>query len=108
MKAYLLFTSNRPLVILTSYGSVEHPELLKKLESEGITKFIAYEVSIESTRSNYGMHFDFACNDMKGSNDIKMLAYGDRSAPGRFSFNELSNPIFHEPEQISTLVGAGN
>ncbi len=40
MKAYFLFTTGGPLVILTSYDSIEEPELLKKLRSKGIIKFV--------------------------------------------------------------------
>jgi hypothetical protein len=46
MKAYFLFTAGRPLVILTSYNSIENENVLKRLNSKGIAKFIAYEVPI--------------------------------------------------------------
>ena len=36
-----------PVLFLTSYDSLEHPEFLAKRNNRGIKKFIAYEVLIE-------------------------------------------------------------
>ena len=98
MKSYLLFTGTGLKIILTSYASVEHPELLKKLKSKGIVKFIAYEVSIESTRAKYGKHFDIICSELHGGDYLRVLEYSDESSSSKFSFDELSNPTFYTPE----------
>lgn len=47
MKVYFLFTGSGPLVIASSYDSIENPALLKKLESKGIAKFIAHEIPLD-------------------------------------------------------------
>lgn len=44
-----------------------------KLDSKGITKFIAHEVSIESTRAKYGMHFNVVLQDLHESDDLRVL-----------------------------------
>ena len=105
-KAYLLFTSTKPVVILTSYNSVEHPELLKKLKSKAIVKFIAYEVSIESIKTMCGKDSDIVHKCLRGSEDSKILDYSTLSASRKFSLNELSAPIFHESDQVHALAGA--
>ena len=92
MKSYFLFTGTGPKVILTSYDSVEHPGLLKKLKSKGIAKFIAYEVSLESTRAKYGNYFNVVCDDIYESNDLRIVDCSGESSSEKFSFNELSNP----------------
>ena len=97
MKAYFLFTGTGPVVILTTYNSVEHAEVLKRLESKGIEKFIAYEVPVESVKSKYGTHFDVVCNDLHESDDLRVLDYSGERAFRKFSFQELGTPIFHEP-----------
>ncbi len=99
MKSYLLFTVTGTKVIITSYDSVEHPEVLKKLRSKGISKFIAYEVSIESTRAKYGKQLSNVYNETFDSNDIMILDCIGECSPEKFSFNELSNPTFYEPMQ---------
>lgn len=105
MNAYLLFTSTKRIVILTSYDSVEHPDLLRKLEDQETVKFIAYEVSIESIKAKYGARFDIVCDNLCENNDIRVLDYSSKNARSKFSFDELSNPIFHKPEQVPALVG---
>ena len=97
MKAYYLFTASGPLVILTSYDSIEDPELLKRLTSKGIAKFIAHEVSIESAKTKYGGHFDTVRQDLYQSDDLRVLDYSGERAFRNFSFKELGTPIYHEP-----------
>jgi len=97
MKAYFLFTGTGPVVILTTYNSVEHTEVIKRLESKGIAKFIAYEVPVESIKDKYGTHFNIVLNDLHESDDLRVLDYSGERAFKKFSFKELSAPIFHEP-----------
>ena len=103
MKSYLLFTVTGPKVILTSYDSIDHPELVKKLKSKGIAKFIAYEVSIESARAKYGKYFNSACNNLYESNYLRIIDCSSDRSSEKFSFNELSNPTFYEPNQVQTV-----
>lgn len=97
MKAYFLFTAYGPLVILTSYDFMTNPELLKRLESKGITKFIAHEVPLEAARSRYGVHFDIVCQDLHQSDDMRVLDYSGERAFRNFGFRELGPPIYYEP-----------
>ena len=96
MKAYFLFAASGPLVILTSYDSIVNPELLQRLKSKGITKFIAHEVPVDSARAKYGMHFDVVCQDLHESDDLRVLDYSGERAFKNFSFNELGAPIYYE------------
>ena len=96
MKAYFLITSGGPLVMLTSYDSIANPVLLNKLDSKGISKFIAYEVSVESAKSKYGMHFDIVLQDLHQSDDIRILDYSGERAFKNFSFKELGPAFYHE------------
>ncbi len=98
MKAYFLYTASGPLVILTSYDSIENPEVLKRFTSKGITKFVAHEVSVESAKTKYGMHFDIVCQDLHESDDLRVLDYSGERAFNNFGFEELGTPIYHEPE----------
>ena len=97
MKCYFLFTGSGPIVILTSYDSIENSKSLRLLASKGITKFIAHEVSVEAARVKYGKHFDYVCQDLHESNDLRVLDYNGHRALSNFSFSELNSPIYHEP-----------
>jgi hypothetical protein len=96
MKAYFLFTAGGPLVMLTSYDSIENQELLKKLDSKGISKFIAHEVSVEQTKAKYGMHFDLVLQDLHQSDDMRILDYSGERAFRNFKLSELGPAIYHE------------
>ena len=98
MKSYFLFTAGGPLVILTSYDSIVNTELLKRLRSKGISKFIAHEVPVESARAKYGAHFDVVLADLHESDDLRVLDYSGERAFDRFAFKELGSPVYHEPD----------
>lgn len=101
MKAYFLFTAGGPMVILTSYDSIENPALLNRLESKGINKFIAHEVSEESARAKYGSHFDIVLEDLHETDDLRVLDYNGERAFRNFNFRELGAPTYHEPALVA-------
>jgi hypothetical protein len=96
MKAYFLFTSGGPLVMLTSFDSILNPVLLKKLDSKGISKFIAHEIPVDLAKTRYGMHFDVVLQDLHQSDDIRILDYSGERAFNNFSFKELGPPFYVE------------
>lgn len=93
MKVIMLMTGGGPLVILTSYDEVTEVGLLKKLETKGIDKFVAYEVPLELARQRYGVHFSVVGNDLHESDDLRVLDYNGDRAFKLFSFDELGPPI---------------
>ena len=44
MKAGIFFTGTGPILILTSYESLEDPNLVEKLALKGIKKYIAFGI----------------------------------------------------------------
>jgi hypothetical protein len=101
MKGYFLFTASGPIVILTSYESIDDPELKKRFRSKGFSKFIAHEVPIEAAKQKYGKHFDVVCQDLHASDDLRILDYSGERAYKNFTFNELGPPIYCELEEVS-------
>ena len=99
MRAYFMFTGSGPIVILTSYDSIKHPELLKILESKGIHKFVACEVPLELAKTRYGVHYDIVCKSLHESDDLRVLDYSGQRAFGKFNFKELGDPVYHEREE---------
>ncbi len=99
MKAYFLFMGSGPLVILTSYDSIENPTLVGRLAAKGITKFISCEVSADLARERYGKHFDIVLQDLHETDDLRVLDYSGDRAFRSFNFKELGVPVFHQPEE---------
>lgn len=97
MHPFFLFTGSGPLVILTSYPSIEDPALLRKLSAKGIDKFIAFTVPLSLAKERYGRHFDHVCQDLKESDDLRVLDYNGQHALHLFHFRELGVPLLHEP-----------
>ena len=100
MKAYFIFTAGGPLVVLTSFDSIVNPDLIKKLTSKGIGKFIAHEVPVESAKAKYGMHFDVVLQDLHESDDFRILDYSGERAFKNFQLKELGPPIYFEEEGL--------
>lgn len=96
MKAALFFTGTGPVLILTSYQSLTDPELVKKLSSKGIHKFIAYEIPEELVKQKYGIHYDIVMNDLHQEDDLRVLDYNGHHAFYNFTFEEMGNPVYHE------------
>ena len=96
MKATVMFTGGGPVLFLTSYDSLEHPEFLAKLHGRGIRKFIAYEVPMEKVKEKYGKHFDVVMNDVKESDDLRCLDYNGFNVFHNFNLGEMGTPIYHE------------
>lgn len=96
MKVFMLMAGSGPLMILTSHGSIENPELLEKLAAKGLDKFLAYEVPIELAKERYGGHFNVVNNDLHETDDLRVLDYNGERAFRLFSFAELGTPIAHE------------
>ncbi len=99
MKCYFLFTAIGPLVILTSYDSVTNHELITRLSSKGINKFIACEVSVDLAKTRYGNHFNIVCQDLYEADDLRVLDYSGHRAFHMFSFSELGTPIYFESKE---------
>ena len=100
MKAALIFTGSSPILIITSYPSLEDKRFLEKLKHKGIEKFIAFEVKLESAKEKYGSRFDVIRDDLNETEDMRVLDYNGQLAFERFSFEELGDMIKHEGHNI--------
>ncbi|MCO6437739.1 MAG: hypothetical protein J5J06_11675 [Phycisphaerae bacterium] len=96
MHAALLFSGSGPLVILTSHESLEDPVLLKRLDSKGIRRFIAFPISEAIAREMYGTHFDIVCRDLRETDDLRVLDFDGHRAMELVPLRELGEPIIHD------------
>jgi hypothetical protein len=97
MKAGIFFTGSGPILILTSYDSLTNSELINKLGSKGIKKFIAYEIPVELARQKYGSHYNSTMSDLKQQDDLRVMDYDGHHIFLQFSLKELGQPVFYEP-----------
>jgi hypothetical protein len=96
MKAGIFFTGTGPILILTTYESLNEARLVDKLAQKGIKKFIAYEVPEELVKQRYGKHFNVILGDLKQTDDLRVLDYDGHHVFYSFSLNEIGKPLYHE------------
>ena len=96
MKAGIFFTGTGPILILTSYGALDSPELVNKLALKGIKKFIAYEIGEAIVKEKYGQHFSVIMGDLQQEDDLRVLDYDGHHVFYNFTFAEMSDPLYHE------------
>ncbi len=107
MKTIMLLTGGGPLVILTSFDSVTDPGLLGKLEGKGIDKFAAHEIPLDLARARYGAHFTVVENDLRETDDLRILDYNGERAFKLFSFDELGPPVLYESRDAKPGAAGG-
>ena len=98
MKGILVFSGSGPLLILSSYPTIDHPELVAKLKAKGLRKFIAYEVPIDRCKDLYGFTWRDICEDLEGADDMRVLDFDGHRIFLNFSLRALGEAYVHEEE----------
>jgi hypothetical protein len=95
MKAAMVMTGSGPILILTSYDSLENPGLIENLGRRGITKYIARELDLEKVRKTYGTRFSSVLCDLSQSDDLRILDIDGHKVFNSFDYDEMGPPIYH-------------
>ena len=93
MRAYIVFSGTGPILILTTYPELTDQRLVAKLNHKGIVKFIAYEVPLQRVRSIYGVPYEVVAEDLKHTEDLRVLDFNGHHIFNGFSFSEIGDPI---------------
>jgi len=96
MKAGIFFTGTGPILILTSYDTLSDPNLVDKLATKGIKKYIAYEVPEDKVKERCGQHYNVILGDLNQTDDLRVLDYDGHHVFYNFSLNEIGEPVYHE------------
>jgi len=96
MKAGIFFTGTGPILLLTSYETLDDPNLVAKLKTKGIRKYIAYEVPEEMVKDKYGKQYSIILGDLKQSDDLRVLDYDGHHIFYNFSVKDIGEPVYHE------------
>ena len=98
MKAGVFFTGTGPILILTTYVSLDDPKLVEKLAQKGIKKYIAYNIPEDLVKEQYGKHYNVILGDLKQNDDLRVLDYDGHHVFYSFSLKEMGEPTYHEAE----------
>ena len=96
MKAGVIFTGTGPILVLTTYGTFANPKFIEKLSQKGIQKFIAQEVCIDFCKEKYGVRFESVTNDVKETDDLRVLDYNGHHIFLAIPFSEMGEPFRYE------------
>ena len=96
MKAGIFFTGTGPILLLTSYEELNDPRFIEKMETKGIKKFIAFEISTNKVQQRYGQHYQIVMNDLHQTDDLRVLDYDGHHVFINFSLDELGEPIYYD------------
>ncbi len=96
MKVGVYFTGSGPVLLLTSYETLNDPQLLEKLKLKGIKKFIAFELPEGLAREKYGLKFNMILRDLNQSDDLRILDYDGHHIFNKFSLSDMGEPIYYE------------
>ena len=95
-EAGIFFTGTDPILILTSYESLDDPSLVEKLSAKGIKKYIAFEISEQKVKDKYGKPYSVIMGDLSQTDDLRDLDYDGHHVFYNFSLKELGEPIYVE------------
>ncbi len=96
MKAGLLLNGSGAIIYITSHGMVLDDDLKEKFKAKGIHKCIVYELPVVDVKDRYGAHFNIVEQDLRETDDLRILDYDGSRAFGMFSFKEMGDAQFME------------
>ena len=94
--AYLIFTGTGPILVLSTYPSLQDERLLAKLRYKGIQKFIAYEVSLDAVKERYAHSFASVSADLDAAEDVRVLDFNGHQIMANFALSELGEAMKFE------------
>jgi len=95
MKAYVVFSSREPLLVVTRQ-TIRSEAVLNHLGRVGILKFIAREVPITHLRSQYGRQFDVIEEALQKGSDLRVLDFSGHRIFQNLPFSEFGSAYRHE------------
>lgn len=98
MKGVLVLSGSGPLLILSSYPTVDHPDLVAKLRAKGLHKYLAYEVPIDRCKDLYGFTWRDIAADLETHDDMRVLDFDGQRIFLNFSLRQLGEAFVYEEE----------
>jgi hypothetical protein len=100
MKAAIVFTGTGPILVITTFGSLEDTGLHHKLRDKGISKFIIREVAIDNVEKRYGGRYKNVASELKEKDDMRVLDYNGNQVLVNFEFPDLGKAIEVEDDVV--------
>lgn len=99
MKAYVVFSSSEPVLVLTRH-TIRSKLVLEELHRIGCVKFIAREVPIHHLAWQYGQQFDVIEEAVRKGCNLRVLDYSGRRIFRYLPFSEFGPAYRHESPPV--------
>jgi len=96
MKAAIVITGTGPILVMTTYPSINNPNFVNKLKGKGISKFIAFEVPIDQCQHIYGAKYHNTSEDLKETEGLEVLDVDGLHIFKNFSLKKAETPFVFE------------
>ncbi len=104
MKGILVLSGSGPLLLLSSYPTIDDPDLIAKLRAKGLAKFLAWEVPVDHLQELYGYTFRDIAEQLEKYDDMRVLDFDGHRIFLNLSLRELGEHILFEDQQIIVSV----
>jgi hypothetical protein len=101
MRGLLVFGSSGPLLIVSSYATIDDSHLIAKLHAKGLNKFIAFEIPLEHCRDLYGYTYRDIMENLQTHDDMRVLDFDGHRIFLNFSLRELGEGFVYEGERVT-------
>ena len=100
MKAAIVFTGTGPILVISTFESLEDKKLHEKLRDKGISKFILREVALDTVEKRYAGRFNNLKAEMGTANDMRVLDYNGNQVFVNFEFPDLGTAVEVEDDVV--------
>lgn len=104
MRAALIFAGSGPILVLTTFKSLDSPEFIQRLAARGISKFIAHEVPIDLVEKRYGARYSIILGDLSQADDLRIMDIDGHHVFSSFSFEEMGPPVYSKTSVTENIV----
>ncbi len=100
VKGVLVFSGSGPLLLLSSYPTIDDPALIAKLRAKGMAKFMAWEVPIDRLKDLYGYSFRDIAEQLATRNDMRVLDFDGHRIFLNLALRDLGEHILFEDQHV--------
>ena len=95
MTAFLVFSENEPMIVLTPRKEFVGGRLPDLLERIGFDRFIAHEIELDQLRKTYGVRFEVIEADVKSGKALRVLDTNGHHVFSRVKLDDLGPALTH-------------
>ena len=100
MNGILVFGGSGPQLLLSSYSTIDRPDLIARLEAKGLRKFIACEIPVDGCRDLYDYTYRNIAEDLGTLNDLRVPDLDGQRIFLDFSLRELGEHFVCEDDVV--------